>query len=81
MDIDCEEGSMRNDKTGECDEIIINPRTGRSLVPHSRLKNHVIDENLMDADLKNGKIYSHKTGEYIGFYKKTSTGRLNKIVE
>ena len=77
MDIDCDKGYMRNDKTGECDDIIINPRTGRGLVPHSNL----VDKDRMEVDIKNGKVYNAKTGKFQGFYKNSLSGKLNKIIE
>ena len=76
MEIDCDIGFIQNKNTGECDEIIINPRSGRALVPHSKLL-----KNIMKIDVQHGKIFNNKTGIYQNVYTNSSTKRLNKIVE
>jgi hypothetical protein len=75
MDLDCDAGYILNKDTGDCEEIKINGRSGRSLVPHSRIRTSLYD---MQVDNKDGKIYNPKTGRYERITMNSTTNRLNK---
>jgi hypothetical protein len=78
MDLDCDAGYILNKNTGDCEEIRINGKSGRSLVPHSRIRTSPYD---MQVDNKEGKIYNSKTGRYERITMNTTTNRLGEICE
>lgn len=73
MEIDCPDGSIQNKKTGECEEIIINPKTGRALKPHSN-----VNPNIMKIDTVKGMVLNTKKNKYEKVVMNDATKRLVK---
>lgn len=74
MDIDCPDHMVLNKLTGNCDEIKINPVTGRALMPHSKLA-----QNLMKIDSLPGHVFNPKSGKNDLILENSLTKRLNKV--
>lgn len=73
MDIDCPDGFVQNPKNGNCEEITINPTTGRALKPHSN-----VNPNGMKIDTIKGMVFNPQTNRYEKVSMNDATKRLVK---